>query len=191
MSVPQVSLSIAHQRRVIPSRGDEGPRPDGHTNSGFKNLKGNPHLLDSIPELAFDPSLKSLVEAINAEETGVFSVGCVSGEVRAQKGRRYSGYIEFAFNSKAGVGDVRNYSHAFSSFVHLLFDRYFYQGQFSWELQPAHFLDADIDGFTCSVNVDTAFFPSKEDAYKAWRSALEILRKFLGSIPKQSDDSIY
>lgn len=192
MAAYQVYLWIDHTPKVIPYGGDGGLRPDGHANYGFTNLKGNLHLLDAIPELASDPSLKSLVEAINVEETGVFSVGCSSGEVREQKGYRYTGYIEFVFNAQSFVGEVQNYFPLFLHFDRLLFERRFSQSvRFGWEIQPARFLDANVGGFTCSVFVDTALSLSEEEAAKAWSAALEILKEFLGSIPNQRDDSIY
>ena len=71
-------LSLKHEHKTIPYGGIGEIREDGDANYGFKNIKGNNRLLDTIPELKSDPALMALVRAINAPNTGIFSIGCVS-----------------------------------------------------------------------------------------------------------------
>lgn len=97
-------LSISYKGKGIPYGGLGEPRDDGGANFGFKDLKGNPALIASVPELQNDPDLKALVAAINRPDTGLFSVGCVSSVIAEQQGHRRSGYIEFAINSKTHCG---------------------------------------------------------------------------------------
>lgn len=185
-------LAILQQIKVVPYAGDGVRRENGGANYGFKNLKGSPHLIGAIPELDSDRALRSLIETINAAHTGLFSVGCASGEVKEDSGYRYTGYVEVALNSKSAVADAGNYFPAFFHFDRLLSERRFqHPVQFYWELQPARFTDVNVNGFTCSVYVNTSFFPSVEEAYQCWTAALGLLTLYFGSIPVQPNERIY
>ena len=100
-------LTISHRGKGIPYGGLGEIREDGGANHGFRNLKGRPHLIDLVPELRSDPALRSLVLTVNAAHTALFTIGCVSGPVPDTDGHghRYSGYIEFALNSRSAVED--------------------------------------------------------------------------------------
>ncbi len=100
-------LSIRHRAKPIPYGGDGVLREDGDANYGFKYVKGDEAALRAIPELAKDSALLDLALAINSHQTGLFSVGCVSGPIDDDQGHRDSGYIEFAINSKSAIADQR------------------------------------------------------------------------------------
>jgi hypothetical protein len=55
-------------------------------------------LIASVPELALDRSLQSLVIAINQPHTPLFSVGCAGYQLDEDAGQRLNGYIEFVYN---------------------------------------------------------------------------------------------
>lgn len=60
------------------------------------------------------------------------------------------------------------------------------------QLQGATFLEADhVDGFTCSVVVNTSFLPDPTAAWQAWELSLQVLAVFLASVPAQGDDMVY
>jgi hypothetical protein len=185
-------LSMNHKYKGIPYGGWGEIREDGDANYGFKDIKGNNALLLEIPELKRDRALMSLVQAINASSTGLFSIGCVSGAVEDQYGFRNSGYVEFSINSVSAIADAGNY---FPLFFH--FDRMLRENSFSgkvaynWELQPATFIDAKASGFTCSIIVNTHYSQTKSDAEVAWTEALGILGYYLGSIPREHGDAIF
>jgi hypothetical protein len=185
-------LSLNHEPKGVPYGGLGEIRGDGDANYGFKDIKGNNALLLEIPELKRDHGLMSLVHAINAPHTGLFSVGCVSGPVEDEYGFRHTGYVEFSVNSVSAIADAGNY---FPLFFH--FDRMLNEGKFSgkvafdWELQPVIFIDANADGFTCSITVNTHYSKTKEEAEAAWLEAIGVLEYFLGSIPRGHNDLIF
>ncbi|MHB1094505.1 hypothetical protein [Thiobacillus sp.] len=100
--------------------------------------------------------------------------------------------MEFSVNSVSAIADARNY---FPLFFH--FDRMLNEGEFSgkvafdWELQPVTFIDANANGFTCSVTVNTHYSKEKEEAEAAWLEAIGVLEYFLGSIPREHNDLIF
>ncbi|HWG80781.1 MAG TPA: hypothetical protein VN681_13445 [Stellaceae bacterium] len=185
-------LSVRFDGKGIPYGGNGEVRPDGGANFGFKNLKSDPSLISSIPELESDASLKTLVDAINRSDTGLFSVGCASGDVQEEQGYRRTGYIEFAINSKIVAADARSYFPAFFHFERTLFERQFQEPvQLSWELQPATFIDAGSHGFTSTIYINTFYFASPEAAGACWAATLGLLGEFLGSVPPQIGEPIY
>jgi hypothetical protein len=113
-------LSINHKPKPVPYGGMGIVRDDGDANFGFKCLKGALHLADEVPELQRDPAMKRLAISVNDPSTGLLSIGCVSGPVVEDHGNRYSGYFEFAFNSKSGISDAQHYFPAFFHFDRML-----------------------------------------------------------------------
>lgn len=185
-------LSIRERQKCVPYGGTAGrPRPDGSVNHGFKNLKGRPGELASIPELVADTVLRGVVEAINGSATGLFSVGCVSGPVEEERGHRRAGYVEFALNSMEGVQNAANYFPPFFHFNRLLHSEQFDRARFDWELEGAEFLAVNVAGFTCAVFVNTRFVATEAEALADWECALRLLGVLLGGIPSTAGDPIY
>ena len=186
-------LSIRHRAKPIPYGGDGVLREDGDANYGFKYDKGDEAALRAIPELAKDSALLDLALAINSHQTGLFSVGCVSGPIDDDQGHRDSGYIEFAINSKSAIADAKNY---FPIFFH--FDRFLHTSNFSaptsfnWELEGATFTEySNSSGFTCTIFINTGYSATREEATHIWAESLGALAHFLQSVPSESSDFIY
>lgn len=186
-------LTIKHRGKGIPYGGTGEAREDGDANYGFKYVKGDDAALCQIPELVRDPALLQLALAINSAQTGLFTVGCVSGPVDDDRGHRDSGYIEFAINSRSAIADAQNY---FPMFFH--FDRFLHDSKFSapaafnWELEGATFLESDhSSGFTCSITINTHYSVSREEATHIWEESLEALGYFLRSVPPERQDFLY
>ncbi len=183
------SLSLSPDAKDIPYVAGNS-RTDGHQNYGFKNLVVNPILIDSIPELAVDPALKSLVKSLNSGR--FLTTGCFSEAVSTEQGYQHRGYIEFAWNCKVCVRDAINY---FSLFFH--FDQFLYQQKFEcrlkfhWVIEEAQFRDIDMAGFCCAVYVSTAYYSTSHQSCNVWQFGLETLAGFLGSIQGQSATVIY
>lgn len=190
---PYVNRLVSLQRcKTIPYGGSGVRRPDGGVNYGFTNLKHDPRLIDTIPEFARDPALKSLVSTINRENGGLFSAACLSCPVSMPRGHRRSGYVEFAINSDAGAADPTNYFSMFCAFSRFLNDRIFAQRvTFQWEICPARLVDVGADGFSATVRIDTDPFATARDALNCWQASLQALEEFLGSIPKPAGKPIY
>ena len=185
-------LSLKHEQKTIPYGGIGEVREDGDANYGFKNIKGNNSLLNTIPELERDPALMTLIRAINTPQTGIFSVGCVSDSHEDNHHFRHSGYIEFSFNSVSHIANAGNYFPFFFNFEHLLNDKGFVNKvEFNWALQPVTFIDKGVFGYTCTIFLNTYFSESKLIAEKVWKETLDVLGKYLSSIPNNYPDYIY
>lgn len=186
-------LSIRQDGKGVPYNGFGEPRPDGEANYGFFNLKGNPAQASSVPELKRDQALLTLARVLNAASSGFFSLGSTSGVVVDANGHRWSGYMEFAINSQSLVVDAANY---FPIFFH--FDRFLsrvesdLQVQYQWELMGAHFGDAQCDGFTCSLFINTHYVASSELAARNWMEALRLCSEFFENCSNgEQPDPIY
>lgn len=185
-------LSIKNSGKAIPYGGSGEIREDGDANYGFKLLKGNTEAVTEIPELKQDESLKDLIIAINLPETSLFSIGCTSGKVSDENGYRYSGYAEFAVNSREAIQDAAIYFPIFFHFNSLLHRTKFNaEVKFDWELMSAHFIEANVGGFTCTVFVNTAYLSSEIEAKDSWDAAMEILMSFLSSVKGIGGERIY
>lgn len=185
-----VSLSITHSGKGIPY----GPadREDGGRNHGFKNLKGQLHLLCDIPELQEDPALHALVAAINDSRTGLLSIGCLSAPVHDANGHRVTGYIEFAINSADKIADAASYFPVFFHFDRMLHEtRFAHQVHFNWELEGASFREVGADGFTATIFINTGYASTAELAREAWDAALDALTSYLGEIPTFTGIPLY
>lgn len=186
-------LSIRHRGKAIPYGGVGVLREDGDANHGFKYVKGDDTALRSIPELAHDPDLLELALAINAPQTGLFSIGCVSGQEKSGRGHRTHGYMEFAINSRSAIVDAKSYFPIFLRFDHFLNDVGFSApASFNWELEGATFVECDDSvGFTCSIFIDTDYSPTRESAAGVWSESLGALGYFLQSVPPDRRDYLY
>lgn len=192
-SVPYLNvLVISRVPKTVPYEGTGVTRPDGGANYGFKNLKRQPELLDTIPEFASDPALKSIMAAIDRPSTGVFSIACLSKTITDEHGCRLSGYLEFALNGRREAADAANYFRLFQAF-----DRRLERGgfaepvSFQWQIGPTRFADVDTDGFSVDVRIDTDYRPTPPEAYEVWTRALAALEEVLGSVPEVIEDPIY
>jgi hypothetical protein len=185
-------LALDHKPKGIPYGGAGEMRPDGDANYGFKDIKGRPDLLPTIPELARDPALLEAIGVINQPNTGLFSIGCASSLTTDSDGFYLMGYIEFAFNSASYVQDPSRY---FSLFFQ--FDRALSAedapiiAYYLWELQPAAFTDANIGGYSCSVNIKTSHMPTEQQATMKWEEALGLLSVYLSTVPADAKDLLY
>ncbi|NJM98670.1 MAG: hypothetical protein HC800_17275 [Phormidesmis sp. RL_2_1] len=197
------ALVMSPHGKCIPYAGDGLMRADGNANYGFKNLKIKPDLIETIPELAADADLKSLVSSLNAHPN-FFSTGCFSQCIsksqeenldEKQSDRVYHycrGYIELAFNCSVHVQDAHNYFDLFFRFDSFLRQHHFPQAvKFDWQLEKAYFSEANVGGFSCAIFIRTVASPSLETATLGWQRSLQILETFFKSIPNQFTVGIY
>jgi hypothetical protein len=185
-------LSLNHEHKTIPYGGTGEVREDGDANYGFRDIKGDNTLLSSIPELQRDAALMALVQAINAPQTGIFSIGCVSHNIEDKNHFRHSGYIEFSFNSASRIADADNYFPIFFNFERLLDQSSFApRVEFNWELYFSTFIDKGVSGYTCRINLNTYFCETRQAAQQAWEDTLEVLGTYLGRISNQHEDHIF
>src|SRR5260370_5246090 len=183
-------LSVVEGGKGVPYGG--GPRSEGTTNHGFRPLKGKLEEILFVPEAKEDEALAGILTKINGRDTGLFSIGCVSGEVDEPDGRRVSGYVEFALNDKRLVADAINYFQIFFFFSQRLAEQRFADRvRFNWDLEGASFHEVSCHGLTCSVGVNTFFYPTKEGARTCWQNSLRILGDHLAQLKDVGFDGLY
>lgn len=177
-------LIIDQSGKGIPYGGTGELRPDGNANYGFKNLKGHPERIATIPELEADDALRDIVTSINLPGSAFATVGSGSWPVDEDEGNRVTGYVEFAFNSAVQAADAGSYFPVFFHFDRALHTLKFVDRvHFRWELMGARFVMLQISGFTVSVTINTDFYPSIDEARAAWRSGLDFLMNYLTHVP--------
>ena len=185
-------LSLSSCTKEIPYLGTGIPRADGQVDHGFKNLIAYPDLIDAIPELATDRSMKSLVYSLNAETSRFFTTGCFSSEVQEKSGYRHHGYLNFSWNCQVCVCDAINYFSLFFHFEQFLHTHKFDQKvEFQWSIEQTHFLDLGLAGFCCAIFINTDSCRSGDIAEATWKASLRVLEAFLCSVPGQSAQRIY
>ena len=184
------SLQIGSNYKGIPygpvDRGAEGK------NHGFQLLNGNPHLIDTSPELQSDPELKNLVSCINLQETGLLTIGCLSEPIQDEHGHRFTGYVEFAFNSKSRIADASNYFPVFFHFAEgLRRNGFIHQMAFDWQLEPGNFFQCGTMGYTCSIFLNSAYKSESTASDEVWSHSLFALAEYLKTVPQESEDYLY
>jgi hypothetical protein len=185
-------LSVSPLGKAIPYAGTDEARPDGGVNHGFMDLKGHPERLDLVPEAREDRAIAGLMRAINARDTGVFSIASMSSAEPGVHGAAYNGYLEIAFNSRHQVEDPANYFALFLQFDRLLAARVFHHAvEFEWELNPAYFSAGDIGGWSVAIHVRTAREASLAIARASWDAAMSILEELFAAVPEEIEDRIY
>lgn len=184
-------LTVSHDAKAIPYRAGV-LRKDGARNFGFVNLKANPEAMLEVAELKGDAALQHLVEAINAPETGLMTIGCSSGFVTEASGCRKTGYVEISFATDQMVEDAQNYFPLFYHFSRALSDAHFdAHVHFSWDLMPARFVESDVDGFTIAINVNTGFCETPQEAVDIWNVSTQFLATFLNSVPPMDGGPLF
>lgn len=168
-------------------------------NHGFKNLRTNPELIDTVPELMADDSMRELVRTLNTQSDSFFTAGCFS-HYRLDKPVSpaddalgyYEGYVEFAFNCHLRVQDAKNYFALFFHFDQFLEDIGFRNRvKFDWLIGRIHFTDLNIEGFSTAVFLKTAAVAEFATAQQIWSSALNALHGFLCTVQSQRETVMY
>jgi len=193
-------LSLSPATKAIPYAGDclgttakqRTSVVNAPTNYGFRNLKIKPSLIDMVPELSRDSGLKALVQAINRPETCFFTVGCQSQLMMTDEGHYRQGYLEFAWNCQGCVQDAINYFALYFHFNKFLRANRFNQPiTFKWLIEEARFSDAEIDGFSCAIQMHTRSLSSVEQAEMTWQLSLRMIGAYFNTVFTEADKLIY
>ncbi|MEL6137155.1 MAG: hypothetical protein AAFQ61_04545 [Cyanobacteria bacterium J06626_23] len=192
-------LSISPYCKTIPYEGNCRRRANGRINHGFKNLRTNPNLIDTVPELMTDDSMRELVKTLNTKTESFFTAGCFSHYRLAKPVSPtddalgyYEGYVEFAFNCHLRVQDAKNYFALFFHFDQFLEDIGFQERvKFDWLIGRIHFTDLNVEGFSTAVFLQTATVLGFSAAQQIWNQALNALDGFLGSVQPQRETAMY
>jgi hypothetical protein len=175
-------LTIKNRPKAIPY--PSGEHDDGSKNHGFKPLKAVPEDVETIPEAQDNDSLKLALKRLNARRTPFFTVGCEKAYNKSQNGCWARGYLEFSFNYVEIAADPDYYFRIFFGFNQYVWEQQEQKTvQYHFELEPAHYMERNADGYTCSVWITTAEFPEDEQARSIWGSALDTLVGFLEQVP--------
>lgn len=166
--------------------------PDTDSKTGFINLKTQPDAIEALPETQALPEFSQHLRAINDADTGVFSVGCQFDQNTVTEGWKTSGYLEFAFNDQALVTKPNHYFAQYFQFHnHLVRSRFAYAIGFEWVLLPAVFIEADRQGFSCSVKINSLRRSDRKTSLNQWSAALTLLARHLAAIRPDSGAAIY
>jgi len=185
-------LSLSAQAKAIPYASDCLVGPDSVTNYGFKNLKIKPSLIETIPELENDASLRALVTTLNACESSFFTAGCDSKLHCTSAGYYRQGYIEIAWNCTQCVQDAINYFALYFHFNKSLLVQGFNQPvQLKWNIQEVTFSAVEVHGFSCSIQVKTRSLSSAEAANQAWQLSLRMIQSYLETVETNRSSPIY
>ena len=185
-------LTLSIQSKAIPYAADRLATAHQSINYGFKNLKITPSLIDTIPELSDDSSLKAFVEAINKKESSFFTVGCTSALSQVPDGYRRQGYIEFAWNCASCVQDAINYFALYFHFNKSLLIKGFNQPvDIQWVIQEAAFSDVSVHGLSCAIHIETRSLSSPEQAEQAWQLSLRMLDAYFSTVDTLEPKLIY
>ncbi|MEM9089705.1 MAG: hypothetical protein AAGC93_13275 [Cyanobacteria bacterium P01_F01_bin.53] len=185
-------LSLSSQPKVIPYAADRLIQDVDSGNYGFKNLKIKPALIETIPELAEDTVLKTLVKSINKGATCFFTIGCSSELFATETGCYRQGYLEFAWNCTGCIQDAINYFALYFHFERSLREKGFNQPvQFKWIIQEATFSDAEVNGFSCAIHLKTRSLSSPEQANQAWQLSLRMIEAYIGTVDTLRSMPIY
>ncbi|WP_298243238.1 hypothetical protein [uncultured Bradyrhizobium sp.] len=160
----KLTLVIEPRSKAIPYPAD---LENDRTNQGFKDLKGNPEVIETIAEIRDCPALRDALMALNEPETQFFTVGCEKSLNEHERKFWKRGYLEFSFNYAELVRDATPYFVLFFHFNQAAPIRDFlpkHSVQFAWELQRCHFRKADVAGFTCAVWISTGDYLRPKNA---------------------------
>jgi hypothetical protein len=184
----QLILSIKKGGKAVPYGGSDVDRPDGARNYGFKNLKGKPEEVASIPEAQGNASLTNALLALAASDSPFFTVGCEKSCNQDSSGHWMKGFLEFSFNYRELVADAQFYFKLFYDF-----NSWYRQQkqeatiQYHFELEGAHFWEVSAEGFNVTVWITTTMLATEEEAQKVWAWGLDRLIEFLNQYPSISD----
>lgn len=172
----EIRLTISNGGKGIPYGGSGIPREDGSANYGFKALKGKPEEAAKIHEVQDEPHFRDALVAINDPSTPFFTVGCEKSFNQDEEGHWARGFIEVAFNYCELVDDAQWYFKLFFDFNQLVWRSRFNEPvRFHFEIESAHFLDGNCDGFSVTVWITTAFMPTAEEVREIWGKSVDFL----------------
>jgi hypothetical protein len=177
---PQVFLTIETRSKAIPY--PAASNADSQ-NFGFKPLKGKPDKIAKIQEAKGMPGIVKLLQALNAKDSPFFSVGCEKYIGDYHDGLFYvRGYVEFAFNYGPLLRDIQ-YMSLFKGFTDYVAKNPLSKGwSVNWDLQPAHFTSAKIDGYSCCLWLHVRSYLTHHEAVTNYNQLAEYQVGFFDSI---------
>jgi hypothetical protein len=187
----RVFMTVENRKKDIPYPAET--RRDGQ-NFGFKSLKGKSGKTEGIQEAKGFPGIISVLLAINDVGSPFFSIGCEKYIGPEKFGGFYArGYIEFAFNYRKMVSfqQAADLFHDFSVFCS---QKEIPEGtNYNFDLQPAYFTRAKVDGYSCCVWTKTVGHANHAEAERAYNDAVQFLGEFITRIgpPSNEPERIY
>ncbi len=148
--------------------------------TGFIKLKEQADAIDRIADIQGNIQLKSALAKINSQDTEVFTVGCHAEKIANDNGHQASGYLEFAVNEQSLVSEAATYFSLYFQFQNrLALSQFRHAVKFEWVILPAVFTAISLQGFTCSIKINTAWCPTQADSEQAWAEALALVSAHL------------
>ncbi|MBV1930570.1 MAG: hypothetical protein KUG71_02550 [Porticoccaceae bacterium] len=158
----------------------QAPQAGDNEATEFINLKEQTHVIDRIADIQGDIQLRSALVDINGQNTEVFTVGCHAEKIANDDGHQASGYLEFAVNEQSLVSEAATYFALYFQFQNrLALSQFQHAVKFEWVILPAVFTAISLQGFTCSIKINTAWCPTQADSEQAWTEALALVTTHL------------
>lgn len=178
----KLTLMIEQRSKGIPYPSEV--REDS-TNHGFKDLKSDSSLVDTVSEIEDCPVLRNALVVTNAPDTPFFTVGCEQS-LNPHQGKFWKrGYLEFSYNYVELLSDATHYFRLFFHFNQLQHVREFLSKHpihLGWELQGCRFRKRDVVGFTCCVWITVGDHATAAECEAVWNEAVDHVAGFLAAV---------
>ena len=139
-----IILTVKNRAKALPYIAEN--RTDGTVNHGFRLLKGRKEDVMLIPEACDSNALQYALTIINDSSTAFITVGCEKDLNNSPQGFWQRGYIEFAFNNPAAVGNAGHYFNIFHEFNKEIWESGFDRPlQYQFELEGAEFRESILE----------------------------------------------
>jgi hypothetical protein len=180
----RITLAIGENHLTVPYG---TAQRDDSTNYGYVDLKANPELVPTIPEVRDWPELEALLIVLNSPTSLYRSLGCeksfspyMNDEVPELKVKLVS-YIDIAFIdeefNKVGAS-FEEMMGAYADFAQRQpFAKYVI---FDPELTKTRYRDENVDGWCISVWIG-GFGSDEASARSAWRTVIDVFTSFVAS----------
>jgi hypothetical protein len=159
---------------------------DGNLNHGYFRLKGNSGSAGQIPEVQGWPELQQFLEALNAPESPVESVGCEKGFSAGEAGCppvKIGSYVDVIFTEVALNDRPENFLLLTSKLAQAVSDCENWWASVEFRLQRNRALAGSAAPWGLMLHI-TNYGLSEEEARKFWRVTLSRLGKAIEGLPR-------
>lgn len=178
--------------KTIPYQPPQALQQTNKGGTGFINLKTQVDAIEHISDIQDNDNIKASLAAINSPDTGVFTVGCHAEKIIDKDSHQASGYLEFAVNDQALACEAATYFALYLQFHNrLALSKFEHAVKFEWAIMPAVFTAISLQGFTCSIKINTALYPKHEQCDQVWSDTLVLITSHLVDIEPGQGKAIY
>lgn len=176
-----IKLEILHTRQIpVPYPAIPRQAPN-HSNYGYIDLRANPHIARSIPEVVDSPEMADFLEMMNSPTSAFRTIGCEKWLLQdppPTSRSRAGSYIDIAFAQPTWNEDPRNFFGLFYEFTVAMKSRERAPGLFiDWELRRVAYYDDAVDGWGVGL-WPTGLGETEEQARANWALGMRLMQEF-------------